>query len=190
MTQFQIHTKETAPKGSVGTLEATQKGLGFVPNLMGSLAESPVALNAYGYLMGEFGKTSFSATEQQIVLLSTSFENECEYCMAAHTTVGQMQKVPQNILNALRDGKPIDDTRLETLRRFTALVVRNRGNLTERQITDFLSAGYSKQALLEVMVGVAMKTLSNYTNHIARIPIDSAFKANEWVKPLALNKSV
>lgn len=180
MSQFKIHTIETAPEDSKELLKGAEKQLGFIPNLYGIMAEAPAALKAYNGLSQNFETSSFSTTEKQIVLLATSYVNECHYCMAVHSTVGKMQKIDESIIEALRNGEPIKDEKLEALRKFTQTVVEKRGWINEENVNAFLSAGYSKAQLLEVIVGVTQKTLSNYINHIAQTPLDTAFEANKW----------
>lgn len=180
MSQFKIHTIETAPEDSKELLKGAEKLLGFIPNLYGIMAEAPAALNAYNGISQNFENSSFNATEKQIVLLSTSYVNECHYCMAVHSTVGQMQKIDEGIIETLRTGRPIKDEKLEALRKFTQAVVERRGWINEDDVNAFLSAGYSKAQLLEVIVGVTQKTLSNYINHIVQTPLDAAFEANKW----------
>lgn len=182
MSDFKIHTTETAPEGSKEILIGAQKSLGFIPNLYGIMAEAPSALKAYKGLSDNFEKSSFTETEKQIVLLATSFVNGCNYCMAVHSTIGQMFKVPQNIIDALRNNKPIADSKLEALRKFANAVVEKRGWVSDKEVDEFISAGYSKAQVLEVIVGVAQKTLSNYINHIVKTPLDSAFEPNKWTK--------
>lgn len=179
-----LHTLDTAPEASRPQLEGVQKGLGFIPNLLAGFAESPTALEGYLTISKLFGQSSFNPTEQQIVLLTASVENECEYCVAAHTTIGQGQRVDQAVLDALRDDEPISDPKLEALRRFTKAVVRDRGWVSEAEQSAFLTAGYSQAQALEVVVGVAQKILSNYTNHLNQTPLDSAFQANRWSSPV------
>lgn len=180
MTQYALHTIETAPASSARKLEQVQRKLGFIPNLYAVLAEAPAALESYLTLGVLFDKTSLSPTEQQIVLLAASRTNHCEYCMAAHTVVARMQSVPEGVIEALRSGGPIADAKLEALRTFSVAVVRKRGELEREDLEAFLNAGYSRAQLLEVLVGVAMKTLSNYTNHIAATPLDNAFASAAW----------
>jgi len=153
-----------------------------VPNLLGTMAEAPALLNAYTTLAGIFDKTSFNPTERQVVLLSVSYENSCEYCVAAHSVIASMQKVPADVVEAIRKNQPITDPRLEALRRFTTAVVASRGWPTEEQTSAFLAAGYGRQQILEVVLGVGMKTLSNYTNHLAGTPLDAAFAKAAWSK--------
>lgn len=182
MNEFKIHTKESAPEGAKEILTGAENKLGFVPNLFGIMSEAPSALKAYTGLSDSFEKSSFSATEKQIVLLATSNINGCHYCMAVHSTLSQMNKIPQDIIESLRDNKPINDSKLEALRQFTIAVVEKRGWVSEEDKVAFITAGYSYSQILEVLVGVAQKTLSNYTSHIADTPLDSAFEANKWEK--------
>ena len=183
MTRFQVHTHETAPAAARPSLDAAKKAFGMVPNLIGALAEAPAAAEAYLAIGGAFGKSSLSATEQQTVLLTVSFLNECHYCMAAHSTVAKAQDVPADVIAALRDGSDLADERLGALQRFMRAVVDQRGWVQGDALEAFLDAGFSKQHALEVVTGVAMKTLSNYANHLLDTPVDDAFAAMRWQKP-------
>jgi uncharacterized peroxidase-related enzyme len=179
---YTVHTIETAPKAAKETLAAAKEGLGFVPNLFAVMAEAPALVKAYATLSRLFDETSLSAVERQTVLLTVSFVNGCEYCIAAHSVIAGMQKVPGDVVQAIRDGNPIADRKLEALRRFTAAVVNTRGWPSEVDTAAFLGAGYGKQQVLEVVLGVGMKTLSNYTNHVAGTPLDQAFAGAAWSK--------
>lgn len=102
--------------------------------------------------------------------------------MAVHSTVGKMHNLDNEIIEALRNGEPIKDGKFEALRKFTQTVIEKRGWLDEAEIEAFLSAGYSNAQMLEVIVGIAQKTLSNYINHIVQTPLDDAFEPNKWEK--------
>ncbi len=162
-------------------LEGAEKAFGFVPNLIGTMAESPAATKGYLTIRQIFDETSFSPTERQLVILAASRYNECHYCVAAHSVVAEMQKVPNDVIQAIRSDRPIGDPRLEALRTFTTAVVDKRGWVSEDDIEAFLEAGYAKEQILEVILGVSMKTLSNYVNHIAQTPLDTAFAGKVWV---------
>ncbi len=179
---YTVHTIETAPEAAKAPLTEARQAYGFIPNLLGVMAESPALLKAYRTLSGLFEETSLSPIERQIVLLTTSYENGCEYCVAAHSVIAAMQKLPADAVQAIRDGKPIADPKLETLRRFTAAVVDSRGRPSDAEIEAFVAAGYGRQQVLEVVLGVGMKTLSNYTNHVADTPLDPAFAGSAWSK--------
>lgn len=180
MTDFTTHTVETAPQGSKQILEMATQKYGYAPNLLANMAEAPVMLEAYVTLSQIFQKTKLSETERQIILLTISRLNECTYCMAAHTTIAQMAKVDIDVIEALRTGAPLADPKLEALRTFAAVVNDTRGWPTDAQIEGFLAAGYTRQTMLEVIVGISIKVLSNYTNHFASTETDTGFKPNAW----------
>ena len=180
---YTIHTVESAPEGSREALAKAQGHYGFIPNLLGVLAEAPAAVNGYVTLSGIFAESSLSPVEQQVVVLSISVENGCDYCVAAHSGAARMAEVPEYVLAALREGGPLPDPKLEALSVFTKLVVINRGKLAESQVQDFIAAGYSKAQVLEVITAVAVKTISNYANHIADTPLDGALESLRWSPP-------
>ena len=180
MKNFDIHTIETADAPSAEMLGDINRAYGFIPNLYGIFAESPTALRAYMTMGKIFDDSSFSATERQLIILAVSRYNECDYCMAAHTVVAGMQKVPADVIEAIREDRPINDYRLEVLRTFATIVIEKRGWVSNNDISAFLAAGFSRAQILEVVVGISFKTLSNYTNHVADTPLDAAFEAGAW----------
>lgn len=175
MTTFPLHSTETAPEASKELLNGVQKSLGFVPNLMRVMAESPVALETYLTLMAQLEKTSFSPTEIEVITLSVSNINKCHYCLAAHTTVATMKKVPADIIEAAAKGGDITDAKLDALAKLTRSIVETRGWPEAALLDAFYAGGYTTANYLELLVGVTMKTLSNYVNHQANTPIDEAF---------------
>lgn len=182
MTDFTVHTVDSAPEASRETLQQVAKSYGFLPNLIGIMAEAPALAQAYVSVAGAFASSSFSPTEQQIVLIAASRVNGCEYCVSAHSTVAKMSQVPADVIEGLRSGAPLADSKLEALRSFATAVVESRGWPTEEQVEAFLAAGYDRQNLLEVVLGIGLKTLSNYTNHITDTPLDSQFQGFAWQK--------
>ena len=185
MTKFTTYTIDTAPAASKPLLQAARNKTGFVPNLYAGMAEAPALLEGYQAISQIFDKTSFSATERQIILMTSNRLNGCTYCMAAHTTISQMSGVPEDVITALRNNTPIADAKLEALRQFAIVIVKSRGWPNEDEVQAFITAGYTRQNILEVILGTAMKVMSNYTNHIVDTPLDAAFKPNAWSAPLA-----
>jgi len=181
--QLPRHTVESAPEASRDLLKTAQARYGFVPNLLGIMANAPALLEAYLAINGTFGKTSLSPVERQIILIAANFENECDYCMAAHTMSTGTQVLNPEIITALRENTPIADARLEALRAFAAETVRTRGWPSPESSARFLDAGYSPAQALEVVLGIGAKTLSNYANHLAGTPLDDAFAPARWTKP-------
>lgn len=190
MSNFKIHTVESAPRESSRLLSKAREKYGFLPNLLGVLADSPPALKAYLGLGELLEQTSFTPAEQQVIFLAVSRENRCEYCVGAHSVIAKMQQVQPDVIEALRKDTPIVDSRLQTLTHFVRSVVRNRGWIPEEELEEFLSAGFTRAQVLEVILAVAMKTLSNYTNHFAQTPLDSAFEEAAWQAPPADIKRV
>lgn len=182
MSQFPVMTPDTASEPARETLEKTQKVYGFIPNLYGMLAQAPSAVDSYLHVAGQFGKSSLSPSEQQVVLIATSEFNECTYCVAAHSVVAQMSKVSADVIEALRNNQPLADAKLEALRRLTAAIVESRGWPSEEVVQAFYDAGYGPRQYLEVVLGISLKTLSNYANHIASTPLDDAFAGAKWEK--------
>jgi len=182
-TGFTIHDTDSAPDDAQQALQAAKDGFGFVPNLIGIMAEAPSVAKGYLALHEKVSDSSLSPVEQQIVLLTVSFENGCDYCMAAHSGGGKQAGMEDATLDALRNGKAIPDARHEALRRFTRAVVRERGWVDHADIEAFLDAGYERRQLLEVLLGVSMKTLSNYVNHIAETPLDEPLSDFAWSAP-------
>ena len=179
MSEFTVHTIETAGE-SKSLLEGSKKSYGFVPNLHALMAESPALLEAYKTITDIFGKTNLSETERQIIAMTNNRLNGCTYCMAAHTTIMQMAKVPEDVITSLRNGVPIADPKLEALRVYAENVNVSRGRPEASDIEALLAAGYTKQTVLDVIVGTAFKVLSNYTNHVTNTPVDEQFANNAW----------
>lgn len=183
MTDFTVHSEDSASETSKELLAGAKKKVGFVPNLFGVMAESPQLLNAYLTVSDIFSSTNFSPVEQQVVLLAINHANDCHYCMAAHSTIAQMVKMPEDVLVALREGTPITDAKLEALRVFAEAMNEKRGWVSDADIEAFVAAGYNKQDVLNIVLAVSYKVMSNFTNHFAQTPVDDAFAKNAWVHP-------
>lgn len=183
MNTFNAYTIENAPTDSKALLEGTKAAFGFVPNLQSYMAESPELLAGYSALWDLFAKSTLTPHEQQVVYLTSNFENDCHYCMAGHSTLAKMIKMDPAVIAALRDGTPLPDAKLEALHRFATIVVRERGFASDAEVDAFLAAGYTRRNVFDVILGVATKVMSNYTNHIVHTPYDAFMKGNEWTKP-------
>jgi len=134
------------------------------------MATSPSLTNAYLSIADIFSKSSLTPTEHQIVLLTVSRYHECDYCMAAHTAIAGIKKVDSAVVNSIRNDLPISHLKLETLRNFTKLLIDKRGWVKDDDIQSFLDAGYTTNHILDILIGIGQKTVSNFTNHIAKTP--------------------
>ncbi|MEL7453246.1 MAG: carboxymuconolactone decarboxylase family protein, partial [Pseudomonadota bacterium] len=130
MTRLTQHTVETAPEGAKDTLAQTAKAFGFTPGLFQVMAGAPQLLQTYNTIHQAFQKTSFNARELTVVWQTINVEHECTYCVPAHTALAGMMKVDPALNQALRNEAPLNDAKLEALRTFALLVVRNRGHVT------------------------------------------------------------
>lgn len=182
MTTLKIHNIETAPEGSKALLESSQKAYGMIPGLHGVLAASPQILEGYQKLHELFTQSSFNEEELTVVWQAINVEHACHYCVPAHTGIANMMKIDEDITEALRNETPLADSKLEALRTMTLSIVRNRGNVSQADLDAFYAAGYEEKHILDIILGLSQKTISNYTNHIANTPVDAAFSKFAWTK--------
>ena len=168
MSDFPRHTLESAPDSARPFLEEAEKAFGFVPNLI-------------RYRL--FAESGFTEVQRQVVLLSVAVENRCDYCVAAHTAGATMADAPEDVVGALRNEEELPDPGLQALSRFTRAVVRERGWVSDKELRRFLDAGFERRHVLEVILGVTQKTLSNYTNHIVNTELDQALEDFAWTPP-------
>jgi len=183
MADFPRFTPDTAPEPARATLAGALAGWGFVPNLHATLAGAPVALRAYTTLFEMVGETSFSPAEQQLAFLTVSAVHECEYCVSGHSALAVGAGLDATTIRALREGGTLPDARLEALRAFLAALVLGRGHVAPGVMAEFLAAGFTEAQALELLVVVAAKTISNYTNHLAVTPNDAFMARTAWVAP-------
>lgn len=176
MTNFETHTFDTAPHDAHDDLRNIQDNYGFVPNLLGALAESPATLSAYLSLQEAFSSTSFNEAEQLILQLVISHENGCDYCQSAHGAMAKQEDIDTAIINAILNGDPLPHPKYNALAEFARDMVKNRGHLPQERVDEFLTEGFTKAQVLEVVLAVSMKTLSNYANHVMKTPVDDTFE--------------
>ena len=180
---FPMHDLETAPEASRPLLQVSQKAFGRLPGLHRVMSESPQMLEGYQRLHTLFSETDFDAEELTVVWQTINVEHECHYCVPAHSGIAMKMKVSDGITKALREETPLPTAKLEALRAFTLAMLRGRGHVGTAEMEAFLDAGYGHRAVLDVILGLAQKVMSNYVNHVAETPLD------EPVKPLAWERS-
>ena len=181
MTKFTVHTMETAPARSRPLLESINKAFGFVPNLFAVFAESPAALQGALAMAEAFSASTLSPAEQQLVALAVSEANDCRFCVAAHSTIAKrVAKADPALVAATLAREPLSDPKLDALVTFTRRMVEQRGFVADADVAAFLDAGYTNGQVIEVLLGVGMKTFNNYVDHIAHVPLNDQFKAEAW----------
>jgi AhpD family alkylhydroperoxidase len=173
---FPAHT-ETAPEEARPALAAVLKRLGFVPTMMAKFAEAPLLLDAYQTAAGFFDKTSFSPTERQVVLLTASYLNNCDFCMSPHSWGAGLDA---GVVAALCEGRALADARLEALRVFVRGLVLEHGAVAEADWHAFFASGFTLRQALEAILGVATKVMTNYTNALAVTPPNAEFGDAVW----------
>ncbi|MEJ2621227.1 MAG: carboxymuconolactone decarboxylase family protein [Candidatus Thiodiazotropha sp.] len=163
-------------------LVEAEKKLGFIPNMYKFMANSPGMLDTYVQGYSHFRENSgFSPTEQEVVFLTISRENGCNYCMGAHSFIAdKMSGVPTQVTDAIRDGQTIEDTRLSVLHQFTKNLLNARGLPNKSDVAAFLDAGYGERHILEIILAISVKTISNYSNHLFHTPLDGVFSERSW----------
>lgn len=165
-------------------LSNTQKGLGFIPNMYAEMSNSETLIGAYTSAYNYLRKSSIlSMKEQEVVLLSVSHLNDCEYCMAAHSFVGEkMSGLSEEELQTIRKGASLEDSKLAALQQFTIKMMQKRGWVDQHDLDLFLGFGYTKKHVLDIIAAIGIKTMSNYFNHLNQTNLDDMFKDHAWKK--------
>jgi len=169
---FPQHTEDSAPEESKETLAAVKADFGMIPNLERTLASAPPVLKGYATLWELFEQTSLSPIERQVVYQTANFYNNCTYCLPWHTLLSQEAGMPEEEIDNLRRGHPLLDAKLHALRTFTLNLLDHRGHPPQAALDAFFTAGFTPEQSMEVILGLATKLMSNYTNGIAKTPLD------------------
>jgi AhpD family alkylhydroperoxidase len=146
------------------------------------MAKAPGLLNTYMHGYEQFREnSSLEPAEQEVVFLTISRENGCGYCMGAHSMLAdKVSDVPADTLKALREGGDIPDERLAALSRFTRVMFQSRGRPGKDDAKAFMDAGFEETDIMDIILALAVKTLSNYSNHINQPELDQAFSGHKW----------
>lgn len=184
-TDLPMLTLDSAPPEARAVLERARQQVGMVPNMYGYMAHVPGLLETYLAGYDRFRQESgFTKQEQEVVFLAVSRENSCHYCVAAHSFLADTQAgVGRAVTDAIRDDRDIPDPQLAALAGFTRAMVRTRGRPSEDDLAALHAEGYTDRHVLAVILAIAVKTLSNYTNHFANTPLDPFFQGRAWVAP-------
>ncbi|MBY6185133.1 carboxymuconolactone decarboxylase family protein [Marinobacter hydrocarbonoclasticus] len=176
MTEFTLHNADSAPEGSRPLLEASQQAFGMIPNLHAVMATSPQLLAAYQQAHQQFLQSTLTDTEKTVVWQTINQFHQCHYCLPAHTAIAHSMGVDDAVIEALRAGTALPDPKLQILHDTTLALVRDRGRLSDAQLAAFFAAGYGNQNVLEIVLAIGQKVMSNFTNHLAQTPVDAPFK--------------
>jgi alkylhydroperoxidase family enzyme len=177
MSDYPIHTKQTAPQGSQEPLAGLEQNIGFIPNLAGTIGGSPTAIQGFLAMQSSLRRAGLTPVEREVVGLTTSHANASEYSMAAHSTFALGHGAGADVVAALRAGEEVPDARLEALHAFTRELLSERGHVSDAELVE---AGYSKENVLEVVTQVAYTTFANLVANLADTPVDEPFAPQAW----------
>ena len=181
----QVHTTGDAPQQARSTLEALEAKIGFIPNVFGLYAQSPVALNGLVALNAAFEASSLTPVEREVVSLATSVFNGCPYCVAGHSTFLMTLGIDPTGLERIRSGGVPPDPRLAALCGLTTGFLEARGSIGLDQMQAFLDAGFHAEQAFDVLLGIACKLMTNFAAKAVQLPLDPAFESHAWVPPRA-----
>ncbi|MFB1478883.1 carboxymuconolactone decarboxylase family protein [Corallococcus sp. RDP092CA] len=185
MGRLRIHTIESAPEQSRPVLAAVEKSAGFRSNLLGLIAESPSATQAFAQMGPLLGQSSLSAVEREVVIMTIGWENDCSYCMAFHSYLCRKLQVPDAVVAALRSGTALPEPRLDVLAEFTRTVVREKGYVGDDLWSRFTAQGFTGATALDVLLALSQQVLVNYANHLGGVELEPALKEFAWTRPSA-----
>jgi uncharacterized peroxidase-related enzyme len=161
-----------SPPAAHASLEAVSKQLGIVPNMFRVIANSPAALEGFLGLNGSLGKGRIDARTRERLALAVAEVNGCDYCLSAHTYLGKnLAKLDDAEIAANREGGS-SDPKAGAAVRFATQVVRARGHVTDAEVQAVKAAGYDDAQVIEIVLHVALNTLTNYVNEVAKTAID------------------
>lgn len=172
MSRISIPAANQTPPATLPLLEAVNRQLGIVPNLMKVLGHSPAALEGYLNLNGALGKGAIGTRTNERIALAVAELNGCDYCLSAHSYLASnLAKLDAAELDANRHGSSNDPKAAAALR-FASQVVGTRGHVSDADLLEIKAAGYGDAEIIEIVVLVALNTLTNYVNNVARTEID------------------
>lgn len=167
---FTVPTKTEVSANNQAIFDNLHKGLGFVPNLYAYFAKNETALG--DYLTFQNRKSTLRAKEREVVNLVTSQLNGCRYCQSAHTVLGKMNGFTEEQVLEIRKGGASFDSKLDALVKFTASTVQNRGRATEESKEAFFAAGYDEANMIDMVIVIGDKIISNYLHNLTEFEID------------------
>lgn len=170
MSTFNVPKREEVSESNQAIFDNLEKAVGFVPNLYATYAHSKNALA--NYLALSNAKTSLTAKQKEVVNLAVSEVNQCIYCLSAHTAIGKMNGFTDAEILELRAGQASFDTKLNALARLSRNITENRGAADEAIVENFLNEGWTKENLIDTIVLVGDKTISNYLHKTTQVPVD------------------
>jgi alkylhydroperoxidase family enzyme len=181
MTSHQLHTAATADEAAKEPLEVLEGAFGFVPAAAGLMANSPSLINTFFSAFGHFrGKGTFGPDERQVLLLSNAVANRSEWAVAFHTLEALQDGVEPAVVEAIRQGEVPANQRMAALSAFTRSLIGKQGHVEDAEVAAFKAAGFTEEQVFEVITGVAISAMTNYTASLACPPLEDAVVPHAW----------
>ncbi|MCO5132435.1 MAG: carboxymuconolactone decarboxylase family protein [Xanthobacteraceae bacterium] len=184
MARLPILNTETAPEAARDGVAKAEKANGFIPNLIGLLANAPVALETYQTVSGINARSDLSLAEREAVQITAATTHGCGFCVAGHTAIAYKKAgLTEDIVDALRANARVPDARLDAVAVFTRAVIRSRGAVADAELAAFKAAGFSDASALEVVLGVSLATLCNFANNLGKPELNPQLQPYAWTAP-------
>lgn len=172
MTRLQALNPAEATGKTKELFNAVQGKLGSVPNMMRTMANSPAVLEGYLGLSSALSHGALSNKTGELIALAVSESNSCDYCLAAHSFIGEkLLKTDPAILNAARSGESAD-AKTRAILQFAKALVSKNGLVTDDDVNAAKTAGVTDAEISEIIGHVALNVLTNYFNNTANTEID------------------
>lgn len=180
MSTFHIHTIESAPEQSKPVLRQLQQNFGLIPNIAGAMAESPVLIGGFIGVFQKVHTGTFTEAQIQTLLLTNAVTNACSWAVAFHTALALKEGLTPADVEAIRDGRAPADRKYAALSTLTKTAIEKRGHLDDKDVDQFLEAGFSQDQVLEVLTALAASTITNYAGNITQPPLEAPFQEYVW----------
>jgi len=180
MSTFPVLTLANAPEHSRPTLRALEDAFGFVPNVAGAMAASPVLIGGFIGVFRSVHAGTFTEPQIQTLLLTNAVTNACAWAVAFHTTLSLDAGIAAADVQAVRDGRLPADPKHAALSRLARQLIEQRGRLADADIARFAAAGFAPEQALEVILVSAASTITNYAGSVTKPPLEETFQPNAW----------
>lgn len=187
MSRLPLRTVEDAPEAAKAGVASAEKANGFLPNLIALLANAPTALETYQTVSGINARSDLKLAEREAVQITAAAIHGCGFCVAGHTAVAYKKAgLNEAVVNALRNGSRVPDTKLNAVAEFTRAVIRSRGAVEDSELQSFKAAGFTDANAVEVVLGVSLATLCNFTNNLGQTTLNPQLAAYAWSGPTTI----
>lgn len=181
MTNYPIHTIDTAPDYAKQPFTLLQEAFGFIPGVAAVMANSSPLMSSFFTAFGHFrGDGTFTPAERQVLLLTNAVTNDCAWAVAFHTLEALADGVPPAEVDAIRRRERPVDARFAALSALTHTLILGRGHVDEAGTAAFLAAGFDRNQILEVVTGVSISTMTNYAASVADLPLEDRLREHAW----------